>query len=193
MHADGQAGEDGGADALEGVGGDAVFGDLLDFGGEFALGEVELGGIGGEVEAEEAGVVAVELGGADLVGEAEFLADADEERAGHVAAPFLDHAEREAAGIERAAAGVGEGEHGLLFRQEGLDLEVAADFRRRGGPRGAGGQGGEAFGEEVAGLGGIEGPGEGDHGVGALEMAGVVGAEGEAVELRQRFLGAERG
>jgi len=87
---EGEAGEGGGADAFEGFVGDAVLGDFLDFREEFAACEVCLVGGGGEVEGEEAGIVAEELGGADLVGEAEFFADASEEGAGHVGGVFLD-------------------------------------------------------------------------------------------------------
>ena len=75
-----------------------------------------LGG-GGEVEGEQSAVVAEELGGADAVSEAEFLADTPEEWASHVGRVLLDEGERVAIGPADVGAVVADGKHGLLFRQ----------------------------------------------------------------------------
>ena len=141
---DGEAAEHGGADAVEGFVRDAGGGDFRDLGKHFQAGEVRLFGRGGEVEGEEPGVVAEELGGADLIGEAEFLADAGEKRAGHVRGVFLDHGERVAVRAADGAAGEADGEHGLFFRQahdevrrrgRGCRMARATGFRRAGRTR----------------------------------------------------------
>ena len=84
MLLEGGAAEDGGADALKGIHRDAFGGDFCDLLLQLGGGEIDLLRGGGEVEGEEALVVAEELGCADAVGEAEFFADASEEGAGHI-------------------------------------------------------------------------------------------------------------
>lgn len=139
---DGEAAEHGGADALKGVIRNAGGGDFFDFREQFESGEVGLFRRGGEVEGEEACVIAEELGGADLIGEAEFLADADEQGAGHIGGVFLDHGESMALRAVDGCAGKADGEHSLFFGQ--ADGEVRAEARCAGGdePWVSGGQGG---------------------------------------------------
>ena len=112
---DGSSAEDGGADALEGIRRDAFGGDFRDLLEQLGAGEIELLGRGGEVEGEEAAIVAEKLGGTDAVGEAELLADAPEERPGHVGGMLLDEGERVSVGSTDMGAGVADGEHGLLL------------------------------------------------------------------------------
>ena len=78
MLLDGEPAEDGGTDPIKRFVRNSVAGDLLDFNEDFTPGELDLRVRGGDVEGEQPGVVAEELGGSDLIGEAEFLADAAE-------------------------------------------------------------------------------------------------------------------
>ena len=128
---DGEAAEHGGADALERCVRDSGGGDFSDFGEQFAAGELRLLGGGGEVEGEEPGVVAEELGGTDLIGESEFLADAGEERACHVRGVLLDHCEFVTVRTGDSGAGEADGEHRLFFWQ--ADGEVVATAGKSGG------------------------------------------------------------
>ena len=136
---DGETAEHGGADALERVVRNAGRGDPGDLGEQFAAGQRRLLGSGGEEEGEESGVVAEELGGAYLIGQAELLADAAEQGAGHVRGVFLDHRQRMPVRTADGGAGEADGEHGLFFRQ--AHGEVTTAIARAGGSLPQGGRG----------------------------------------------------
>ena len=88
---DSQSAEDGGPDAVEDGSGNTGGGDFGNFAVEFGAGHFDLIGGGGHVKGEKAGIKAEELGGTDLIGQAEFLADAGKQWPGHVRRIFLNH------------------------------------------------------------------------------------------------------
>jgi hypothetical protein len=144
------------------------------------VGEFELVGGGGEVEEEEASVVAVELAGTDAVGEAEFLADAVEEGACHVGGVFVEEGEGVAAGIADASTGVADAEDGLFFGEGGLGGDALCDDGFRRGPWFPGGEAIEVGFYEGDDLVGVEVAGDGEGEVGGVEVEGVMGGEVDA-------------
>ena len=122
----------GGGEVAEVLAGNLALAEQFGFGArEFLVGEAfaakefslsaqfgfDLGGLfrgGAAIEREIAWEQAEEIGGTDVIGEAEFIADAHEESGSHVAARFLNQFEGVAIRGMKGSAGEAENDDGLF-------------------------------------------------------------------------------
>ncbi len=92
-----------------------VSGELGDFLQKLGFDFLALGRIGAEIEKEVAGFEAEELRRADKIGEAEFLADADEEARAEIGERLVQNRKRDLVGMRDGYGGVGEMHDGLFL------------------------------------------------------------------------------